>query len=117
MGIMKNFLTALFVMAFLINALAVTAWAKPCMVNDQQVVGNVSDMPCHEKGKKKSEKEMKHCEDICLCSHVLLHQTPILSDILSLSFQYQKNEKINITEERLVSLRYSPPRRPPKLFI
>lgn len=114
---MRNFLTALFIVAFSMNALAVTAWAKPCVFNDQQAVNSFSDMPCHEEMETTSQEDMNYCEGVCLCLHVLLHQTPVLSHIAFLPYQYQKSEKINITEERAASLKYSPPRRPPKLFI
>ena len=88
---MKKLSIVLLIAMFLANTVVVSAWAKPCMMNDMEMteMSQNSDMgnmpPCHEENKSEKldpqNSDTNHCEGICLCLHVSLTQTPVLSDL------------------------------------
>jgi len=88
---MKRFSIVLLMTMFLANTIVVSAWAKPCMMNDMIGSGEMTEMsqnsdmgdkpPCHEENKSEKQDPNNHCEGVCLCLHVSLTQTPVLSDL------------------------------------
>lgn len=100
---MKHYVMALTVFAFVVNGLAVTAWAKPCMDHDffPNIVQNQVDMsedmttknmpqkmPCHDNDMAQDEKRdapLKHCDNTCFCFHASLNHTPTLADTHDIS--------------------------------
>lgn len=114
-------LTLLFV--FIANTFVLSAWAKPCMHDvtveeTQEVTKSMTyDMPCHEHSvdnKEKPESQNTHCDSVCLCLHISLHQTPILGYINPLDFSVNSKQQIIISPDNLTSRSILPPRRPPK---
>ena len=111
----------LFILAvmFLTNTVVVSAWAKPCLMNnpvemsqnmDAPVPG---DMPCHD---NQNEQKNTYCEGFCLCVHASISQIPIMNSSESLNVPIAFSNRIAADNETMASRTSSPPRRPPKLI-
>lgn len=121
---MKRFSIVLLMTMFLANTTVVSAWAKQCMMNDTEMteMSQKSDMgdmpPCHEENK--SEKQdpqqsgINHCEGVCLCLHVSITQTPVLSDLNAVPDVYLSAETYTLSKEDMTSYEGSPSNPPPK---
>lgn len=116
---MKKFSIVLLMTMFLANTIVVSAWAKPCMMNDMEMtkMSQKSDMgdmpPCHEENKSEKQDPLNHCEGICLCLHVSLTQTPVLSDFNAVPDIALAIEVYNLSDESTPSRDYSPSNPPP----
>lgn len=82
------------------------------MQGSVQQLMDMSDMPCHDDKEQKSPN--KHCDGVCLCIHVSIHQTPTLGKNSYLNIPIMKKQKLFNQDERAVSMSTAPPRRPPK---
>ena len=121
---MKRFSIVLLMTMFLANTTVVSAWAKPCMMNDTEMteMSSNSDMgdmpPCHEENKSEKQdpqqSDTNHCEGVCLCLHVSITQTPVLSDLNAVPDIYLSTETYTISKEDMASYEGSPSNPPPK---
>ena len=116
---MKRFSTVFLMVMFLANTGIVSAWAKPCMMNDTEMseMSSNSDMgdmpPCHEENKSEEQDPNKHCEGLCLCLHASITQTPVLSDFVAVPDIALGAETYNPHNENVPSQDYSPSNPPP----
>ncbi len=121
---MKRFSIVLLMTMFLANTTVVSAWAKPCMMNDTEMaeMSQKSDMgdmpPCHEENKSEKpdpqQSDTNHCEGVCLCLHVSITQTPVLSDLNVVPDVYLSTETYTLSKEDMASYEGSPSNPPPK---
>lgn len=120
---MKRFSIIFLMVMFLANTVVVSAWAKPCMMNDTEMseMSSNSDMgdmpPCHEETKSEKQappkSDLQHCEGLCLCLHVSLTQTPLLTDFVFVpDFHLGADTYTSITKN-MASRDYSPSNPPP----
>jgi hypothetical protein len=116
---MKKFSIVLLVTMFLVNTTVVSAWAKPCMMNDIKTIemdshSTINAEPCDMSNKSEKQNLADCCDGFCLCLHTSVSQTilPINSanfpDLALLADSY------NQSDERISSLNHSPPSPPPK---
>ena len=116
---MKRFSIVFLMVMFLANAVVVSAWAKPCMMNDTEmsVISSNSDMgdmpPCHEENKSEKQDPLNHCEGVCLCLHVSLTQTPVLTGLITAPDVHLSADVYNLSDESTPSRDYSPSNPPP----
>lgn len=116
---MKRFSIVFLMVMFLANTVVVSAWAKPCMMNDTEMseMSSNSDMgdmpPCHEENKSEKQDPLKHCEGLCLCLHVSLTQTPLLTDFIAVPDIYLGTHTYTSITENMSSRDYSPSNPPP----
>lgn len=123
---MKRFSIVFLMVMFLANTVVVSAWAKPCMMNDTEMTEmsqkfDMGDMPpCHEENKSEKQDSQQsntnHCEGVCLCLHVSITQTPVLSDFVTVPDIALGAETYNPHNESVPSQDYSPS-NPPPIFI
>lgn len=132
---MKRILLMFVAVMFLANIFVVSAWAKPCLKMDMslpfsvpvhQVTEDKGGMPCHDGqavmslSEKASEKPLDqpsttpHCDGVCLCFHVSVSTTPILSDDFKLTVPVPHAEKLFLKNASFASVFKAPPHRPPK---
>ena len=120
---MKKLSIVLLMAMFLANTVIVSAWAKPCMMNDMEMTevsqnSDMGDMPCHEENKSEKQapqnSDTNHCEGVCLCLHVSLTQTPVLSDLNAVLDVYLGTETYTLSREDMASYEGSPSNPPPK---
>ncbi len=116
---MKRFSIVFLMVMFLANTVVVSAWAKPCMMNDTEMSemplnSDVGEMPCHEENKSEKQDPLKHCEGVCLCLHVSLTQTPLLTDFVTVPGMVLGADIYNLSNESTPSRDYSPSNPPPK---
>ena len=117
---MKRFILIFTVFMFVANTVAVSAWAKPCMnINeashaaDLGKAGGTENMPCHEKQDQKGP--LKHCDGICLCFHISVHQTPVLTPYDDYpDMPLTASERLIGQDDHVSSILMAPPHRPPK---
>jgi hypothetical protein len=116
----KRFSIVFLMVMFLANTTLVSAWAKPCMMNDDTAMSEMSsssDMgdtpPCHEENKSEKQAPLKHCEGICLCLHVSLTQTPLLTDFITVPDIHLGTDTYTSITENMTSRDYSPSNPPP----
>lgn len=116
---MKRFSIVFLMVMFLANTVVVSAWAKPCMMNETEMteMSSNSDMgdmpPCHEENKSEKQDPNNHCDGVCLCLHVSITQTPVLSDFVTVPDIALGAEIYNPHNESVPSLDYSPSNPPP----
>lgn len=119
---MKKFSIILLMAMFLANTVVVSAWAKPCMMNDVQMSETSSDAdmgevpPCHEESKGETQDNLKHCDGVCLCLHVSVTQIPLLTDFVAVPDIVLGADVYNLSNEVAFSRDY-PPTNPPPIFI
>jgi hypothetical protein len=118
---MKQFSIVLLMTMFLANTVVVSAWAKPCMMNDMEMTemsrkADMGEMPCHEENKSEKQDPNNHCEGVCLCLHVSLTQTPVLSDLNAVPDVYLGSETYTLLREDMASFETSPSNPPPKFI-
>ena len=127
---MKRFSIVLLMTMFLANTTIVSAWAKPCMMNDTISNGEMteissnSDMgdipPCHEENKLEiqnpQQSDTNHCEGVCLCLHVSITQTPVLPDLNAVPDVYLGTDTYTLFKENMASYEGSPSNPPPKFY-
>ncbi|MCI5060576.1 MAG: hypothetical protein MRY79_05845 [Alphaproteobacteria bacterium] len=107
---------------FLANTTLVSAWAKPCMTDGTEMseISSFSGMgdvpPCHEENNSKKQDTLNHCEGVCLCLHVSLTQTPLLTDLVAVPGVRLGADVYNLSNESVLSRDYSPS-NPPPIFI
>lgn len=116
---MKRFSIVLLMAMFLVNTIIVSAWAKSCMMNDVEMVemsqkSDVGEMPCHEENKSEKQDPYNHCEGVCLCLHVSITQTPVLSDLSVVPEVFLGAEVYTLSKEDMASYKGSPSNPPPK---
>jgi hypothetical protein len=104
---------------FLANTLVVSAWAKPCMMEDMKSAEmsqnmDMDEVPCHEEKKSEKQDPNNHCEGVCLCLHVSLNQTPVLFDLNSVPDVFLGAETYTLSREDMASYEGSPSNPPPK---
>lgn len=116
---MKRFSIVFLMVMFLANTVVVSAWAKPCMLSDTEMSemssnSDIGDMPpCHEENKSKEQDPLKHCEGVCLCLHVSLTQTPLLTDFVAVPDIHLGTLTYTFITENMTSWDYSPSNPPP----
>lgn len=115
---MKRFIICFTAVMFLANAFAVSAWAKPCVkMHDNNVVSSSmvssdTEMPCHQE--KKKNTPAKHCDGLCLCLHVAMSQTPIVTDNINLNVPAMSADRVISENDQITTQATAPPRRPPE---
>lgn len=116
---MKRFLITFLMTMFLANTFVMSAWAKPCMINDKEITemslsSDSGDMlPCHEENESEKTDPNNHCEGICLCLHVSTSQTPVLSNFIAVPDIALGTEIYHSSNESVPSQDYSPSNPPP----
>ncbi len=118
---MKRFSIVLLMAMFLANTVVVSAWAKPCMMKDMEMTemsqkSDMGDKPCHEENKSEKQDPNNHCEGVCLCLHVSITQTPVLSDLSAVPEVFLGSEKYTLSKEDMASYEGSPSNPPPKFI-
>lgn len=85
------------VAVFLANTVIVSAWAKPCLnsgamdvpMQSQSMIDHsdmgMPNMPCEDMQQNQDQNDTQHCDGVCLCLHVSMHQSPTLNTSSPLS--------------------------------
>lgn len=119
---MKKFSIVFLMVMFLANTVAVSAWAKPCAINDTEKsemasnsdIGNI--LPCHEENMPEKQDPTKCCEGICLCLHISSTQMLLLTDYDILLNMVLRADSYNLYDESTPS-RDTSPSHPPPIYI
>lgn len=123
---MKHFILMFVAVMFLANTVALSAWAKPCinigMSSSSQHMANMDEMPCHENTNEDINKDTnnqqkpatQHCDGLCLCFHVSINQTPVLSDMVNIDMPHTQKDRLLDQVKRFASMATAPPSPPPK---
>ena len=103
---------------FFANTMVVSAWAKPCMMSETEMSqsADMEEVPCHEENKNETQDPLNHCDGVCLCLHVSVSQTPVLSDLISMPDIFLGTDSYVLFDENVSSQDYSPS-NPPPIFI
>lgn len=119
---MKRFLFLAVMVIFTANSVSLAA-AMPCVSMDTKTVdvsvsSDAMSMPsCHEKVKAEvpdeSSRYAPHCEDVCVCQHVLLSPAAVLSDFVLMHANFYSETQILVSDRFSLSKSYFPPFRPP----
>lgn len=122
--IMRIFGFAFLIAVFLANTVIVSAWAKPClnggsMNTPAQSMTNHGDMdmanmPCEDMQQNQSQNDTQHCDGICLCLHVSIHQSPTLNNPSPFSTPALVSLKHNFIDDQFAGISTSIFKRPPR---